>query len=192
MNCAPRARERRSALMATGFAVEVKGMSVTFPDAPASLPGAPSAFYDELRRMLAVVRPPRLSPDGMSVEFVGKGIEVAFTHPDRHDWDIWATVGELDAIVATSYTHEHFSARAHKRPEERPWTTEIVDFIAELLRGEIEVVTTFRGTTAISVEHFGVGEHGERTLLGHTGFLTPARLLLWRPKRTQTERISWQ
>jgi hypothetical protein len=167
-------------------------MSATLPDAPASLPNAPAAFYYELRRMLAVARPPCLSPDGTSVEFTRKGVEVALTHADRPDWSIWATVGELEAIVGTGHIHEHFLARAQERPGERPWTTETVDFIAELLRGEIEVVTTLRGTRAISVEHFGVGERGERRLLGHTGFLVPARLLFWRPKRTQTERISWQ
>jgi hypothetical protein len=109
-------------------------MNVTLPDAPSSLPSAPTAFYDELRRMLAVVRPPRLSPDGTSVH----------------------------------------------------------DFIAEILRGEIEVVTTWRGETAVSVEHFNVDERGERHLLGHTGFLVPARLLFWRPTRTEAERISWR
>jgi hypothetical protein len=167
-------------------------MSFAFPEAPTSLPSAPRAFYDELRRMLAVVRPPRLSPDGTSVQFAGKAVEVALKHADRDDWSIWATVGELEAIVGTSYAHEHFFARAHTRREERPWTTEIVDYIAELLRGEIEVVTTLRGETAISVAHFNVDERGGRQLLGQTGFLVPARLLLWRPKRAQTERISWR
>jgi hypothetical protein len=166
-------------------------MSFAFPEAPTSLPSAPRAFYEELRRMLAV-RPPRLSRDDTSVQFAGKAVEVTLVHADRDDWSIWATVGELEAIVGTSYAHEHFFARANTRPEERPWTTEIVDYIAELLRGEIEVVTTLRGETAVSVEHFNVDERGGRQLLGHTGFLVPARLFFWRPKRAQTERISWR
>jgi hypothetical protein len=167
-------------------------MNATFPDAPASLPSSPRAFYDELRRMLAVVRPPRLSPDGTSVKFVGKGIEVALMHADRDEWSIWATVGQLDAIVGTSYAHEHFFAPAETGPGVRPWTTEIVDFIAEMLRGEIEIVTTWRGKTAVSVEHFNLDERGERQLLGHSGFLVPARLLFWRPKRAEAELISWR
>jgi hypothetical protein len=53
-------------------------------------------------------------------------------------------------------------------------------------------VTTLRGETAISLAHFNVDERGGRQLLGQTGFLVPARLLFWRPKRAQTKRISWR
>ncbi len=44
----------------------------------------------------------------------------------------------------------------------RPWTTVIVDFIAEILRGEIEIETTFRGNTPIAVRHFNLDERGQR------------------------------
>jgi hypothetical protein len=75
--------------------------------------------------------------------------------------------------------------------ENRPWTTQLVDFIAEILRGEIETETSFRGDTAVSVSHFNRDEEGRRNLLGHTGFLVPGRLFVWRRKRTVIERTSY-
>ena len=66
-----------------------------------------------------------------------------------------------------------------------------MDFVAEILRGEIEVETTFRGNAPISVRHFNRDASGTRHSLGYTGFLTPARLLLWQSKRTETETVSW-
>jgi hypothetical protein len=68
--------------------------------------------------------------------------------------DDWVSIDERDAIVSTSWAHEHFFPPSPGVAEERPWTTQMVDFIAETLRGEIEVQTTFRGNTAISVRDF--------------------------------------
>ncbi len=142
--------------------------------------------------MLAEVDAPRLSTEKTSARFDEKGLDVDLIHADRHDCGIWASVGERDAIVSTSYVHEHFFPPERGQVEERLWTTEIVDFIAEILRGEVEVHTTFRGETPIMVEHFNLDERGERHHLGYTGFLLPGRLFLWRPKRTEVERISFQ
>jgi hypothetical protein len=66
-----------------------------------------------------------------------------------------------------------------------------LDLAAEILRGEVEVETTFRGNTAVAVRHFNLDEHGDRQLLVSTGFLVPGRLAVWRPKRTTTERVSF-
>jgi hypothetical protein len=166
-------------------------MSVELPEPPATLPTAPRAFYKQLRRMLDVVRPTRIDPDKVSVAFGDDGLEISLAHADRQDWLIWATVGERDAIVGTAWAHEHFSAPPAGVVEQRPWTTEIVDFIAEILRGEIEIETTFRGDTPVTVKHFNRDEHGQRSPLGHTGFLTPARFLFWRRKRAETEQASF-
>jgi hypothetical protein len=166
-------------------------MSVRLPDPPDSLKGAPRVFYDELRQMLEAVQPAQLDAGKTSVAFDKKGLEIELVHSDRDDWGIWATVGEKDAIVGTSYAHEHFAPASQGTVEERPWTTEMVDFVAEVLRGEVEMQTTFRGSTPISVEHFNFDENGERNALGHTGFLVPARLFFWRPTRAETERVSF-
>lgn len=172
-------------------AADVRKVSIALPDPPETLGAAPRAFYDELRRMLAVVQPTQLDSRRTSVRFDRHGIEIDLVHATRDDATIWATVGDEDAIVATGSAHEHFFAPDPGEEEDRRWTTEIVDFIAEILRGEIEVETTLRGNTPLSVRHFHIDERGERRPLGYTGFLVPARLLVWRPKRTETERISW-
>jgi hypothetical protein len=141
--------------------------------------------------MLDVVRPTRIDPDKVAVAFNEEGLEINLVHAGRGDWVIWATVDEHDAIVGTAWAHEHFSAPPAGIVEQRPWTTEAVDFIAEILRGEIETETTFRGNTPVAVKHFNRDEHGHRSLLGRTGFLIPSRLFVWRPKRTETEQVSF-
>ena len=166
--------------------------TAALPDPPEFLAGAPRVFYDEMRRMLASVKPGRVDPSKSSAHFNRKGVEVELVHVDRHDWTIWATVGDRDGIVSTSYAHEHFDSPEQGDAEERSWTTQMVDFVAEILRGEIEVETKFRGNSLVSVRHFDLDESGERSPLGYTGFLVPARLLFWRPKRTETERLSFR
>jgi hypothetical protein len=146
--------------------------TVVLPDPPASLAGPARAFYDELREMLDVVSPSRVDAGKTSVQFDKHGLKIALVHAERDDW------------------HEHFFP-PRGTPEERPWTTQAVDFVAELVRGEVEVETTFRGNVPVSVTHFNRDENGERSTLGHTGFLTPGRLLIWKPKRTETEQASF-
>jgi hypothetical protein len=165
-------------------------MGGQLPRAPASLAGPPRDFYDELLEMLAVVAPTRLDAGKSSVRFDDDGLELHLAHTEREDWSIWANVGDRDAIIGPSWTHEHFSPRDGAN-EERPWTTQMVDFIAELLRGQIEVETTFRGNTPVVVRHFNRDEQGQRVLLGHTGFLVPGRLAVWKPKRTVSDRVSF-
>jgi hypothetical protein len=161
------------------------------PEPPATLQGPAREFYDELRRMLDDLKPSKIDPEKNSVEFKHRSVEVTLAHTDRDDWPIWAAVGDRDAIVGAGTAHEHFFAPDSGVVEARPWTSEIVDFIAEIVRGEIEVETTFRGNTPISVRHFNLYEHGERRQLSYTAFLAPGRLLLWRPKRIETERLTF-
>jgi hypothetical protein len=161
------------------------------PRPPESLRGAARAFYDELLRMLDKVRPAELDRDRSSVKLKDDSLELTLQHRTRPDWTIWATVGEGDSIVGTNWAHEHFFAPKPGEVEERPWTTEMVDFIAEILRGDIEIETTFRGNAALHVKHYNFDEAGERRPLGRTGFLDPRGLLVWRSKRKETERGSW-
>jgi hypothetical protein len=166
-------------------------MALQLPDPPESLDAAPQRFYDELRRMLDSVRPSQVDPERTSVTFDGNGVQVRFVHLERADRSISATVGERHAIVATLGAHEDFFGPTTGEDQDHPWTTQIVDFVAEILRGEIEVERTYRGRTPIDVRHFSLDATGRRQSLGHTGFLTPARLSLWHSKRTETERVSW-
>jgi len=141
--------------------------------------------------MLDSVQPGQVDPHQTSVRFDERGVEIKLVHLDRQRHSIRATVGDRDAIVATSNAHEHFFATAGGTGEERPWTTQIVDFIAEILRGEIEVETTYRGRAPISVRHFNIDATGQRRSLGSTGYLRAARFRFWQSKRTKTERVSW-
>lgn len=139
--------------------------------------------------MLADVRPKRLDLQASSVKFGRDDVDVQLRHCDRRDWGIWITAGPQEAIVGAQNAHEHFQDFDDEGG--RPWTTTIVDFVAEILRGEVEVETTFRGSTPIAVRHSNLGAHGNRQHLVYTGFLTPARLFFWRTKRTTTERVSY-
>ena len=142
--------------------------------------------------MLGVVSPTQIDSDASSVRFEDDGVDVQLAHSEQRDWLIWATVGDQTAIVAALGAHEHFFAAPGDDESERPWTIEIVDFIAEVLRGDIAVETTFRGNAALSVRHFNLDERGQRRQLGYTAFLTPARLLIWRPKRVEMVTASWR
>ncbi|HXV96176.1 MAG TPA: hypothetical protein VD695_06475 [Gaiellaceae bacterium] len=166
-------------------------MTGVLPEPPRELDGAPRAFYEELLRMLATIRPARIDADESSAKFDDDGVEVLLAHAERAEWIIWASVGEDDAIAGAGWAHEHFFAPEPGETNGRPWTTEIVDFLAELLRGEIEIRTTYRGDSPITVSHWSRDERGEPGLVWKTTFLTPARLLVWQPKRTETERLSF-
>lgn len=109
-------------------------MPVALPDPPAPLTGAAREFSDELREMLAVVAPTQVDASKTSVVFDDDSGELEFTHTERSDWCIWAMVGDRDAIAGTSWAHEHFFP-SRGTPDERPWTTQIVDFVAEILPG---------------------------------------------------------
>jgi hypothetical protein len=85
---------------------EVPRMSIELPDPPDSLAGAPQAFYDELRRMLTVAQPTQIDPRRTSVRFDRNGVEIELVHASGGDQTIWATVGDNDAIVGTSWARD--------------------------------------------------------------------------------------
>jgi hypothetical protein len=158
------------------------------PDPPDTLAGAPRTFYDELRKMLAVVGPTQLNSARTEVVFDHGGLRVELPHATHEHWSVWAMVDARHGIAGADSVHEHFEAGTD---EQRPWTTQIVDFLAELLRGEIEIETTFRGDAITAVRHYNHDESGERSLLGSTAFLSPGRFLFWRPQRVETQRVTF-
>ena len=166
-------------------------MTGVLPEPPTELAGPARAFYEELLRMLEAVRPARIDVVRSSVAFAGGEVEVVLAHAEREDWAAWASVGGDDAIAGAGWAHEHFFAPEPGEANGRPWTTEIVDFVAEVLRGQVEIRTTYRGDTPIAVSHWSLDERGEPGLVWKTAFLTPARLLVWRPKRSELERLSF-
>jgi hypothetical protein len=157
------------------------------PDPPESLPPAPGRFYAELRAMLAAVRPRALDRDRVTVKFDRRGVDVVLPHVREPEWAIGAMVDKKSAIVMANTMHEHFDRDA----EGRPWPVQAVDFIAELLRGEIEIETEYRGAAAIRVRHYLLDPDGQRHELGMTGSLRPALLMFWRATRTEVTRVTF-
>jgi len=141
--------------------------------------------------MLAVIEPRSLDGERSSVDFDDEGLQLMLVHSGQDGLAIFVAVGAAEAIVGIGSAHEHFVASEDVAEGDRPWTAQVVDFIAEILRGQIEVETTYRGNSAIAVNHFRMEESGDRVSFGHTGFLTPGRLLFWKPKRVETERASF-
>lgn len=159
-------------------------MAHRLPDPPPDLGPNCLAFYSELRRMLEALRPRKLDAERTSVSFDKRGLEVILANAEDDDWDIWASVAEDQIIAGAGLAHEHFEPSP---AEERAWPSVAVDFIAELLRGEVLITRTYRGNSLISVRHQGP----EQASPYYTGLLTPARLMFWREKRQQTERVSF-
>ena len=151
--------------------------------------GPVAEFLRELKAMLDAVRPAALDHAACSVT-LGDEVEVRLAHTREERWTIWAAARRDSIVVGTGEMHEHFEPwREELADEERPWTTQAVDMIAELLRGEIEIRTTYRGDSVAHVEHYLIGEDGSRESFGTAGFT--ALLALWRPKRTEVERVSF-
>lgn len=147
--------------------------------------GPVSDFLSELKEMLEHVRPAALDEAASSAEVRGEVVEVRLVHAREPDWSIWAEAEERSIVVGVAELHEHFGPE-WSGDGERAWTTVAVDFVAELLRGEIEIHTTYRGKTPAAVRHRRVGEADE---LGYTG--TIAALVFWRPKRTEVEVVDF-
>lgn len=163
---------------------------LNLPEPPPGTGANCLTFYAELRRMLNQLRPTKLSDPGCSVEFSNGTLEVWLVHSERDTWSVGATMSESDGIIFAGSVHEHFSP-GEMADTVRPWTFQMVDFIAEALCGDIETRTVFRGSSPISVEHFRIETDGSSTSLGSTGYLNPARAMLWLPKTSKTERISF-
>jgi hypothetical protein len=137
--------------------------------------------------MLELVRPRELDADRLSISFAGGSLELQLPHVSEPDWSIAALVTAGGAVVDIGRTHEHFDAD----DGDRPWPSLAVDFIAEILRGEVEIETEYRGKALIRTRHFLTDIDGQRHELGTTGLLRPALLMVWKPSRTEMIRITF-
>jgi hypothetical protein len=137
--------------------------------------------------MLDTVRPRALDVDRIKVTFDDNGLDVDLPHAVDDEWLIYAMVGVNGAIVGTGLAHEHFEGD----DDARPWPVVAVDFVAELLRGQVEVERVYRGETQIVARRYLVDASGERHRLGSTRPLTPGRLMFWKPTCTERFRIDF-
>lgn len=148
--------------------------------------GAVAEFLRELEAMLEHVRPAALDESASSASWDGRVAAVRLAHASEPDWTIWIEARHDEVVVGAAEMHEHFGAE-WSGEEERPFTGVAVDFVAELLRGEVEIETTYRGRIPAAVRHRHVGEREE---LGYTG--TIAALMFWRPRRTEVEVVDFE
>lgn len=152
--------------------------------------GPVADFLRELLDMLAQVRPAALDEAACGVAPSPSGLRVTLAHAREERWSIWIEAGDDSIVVGIGEMHEHFEPwRDELEGEDRAWSTQAVDFIAELLRGEIEIHTTYRGDSVAKVNHYRREPDGSRTSFGLTGFTAAAAV--WRPKRTEVERVSY-
>lgn len=108
---------------------------------------------------------------------------------------IEVSVSEGEIIVAMGEgeawnDHWHFAPTwndVYGNVPDRPWTSLGVDFLAELLAGEVRVRATYRGDHLLKVHSEVIASDGEPLTSGTTGALSP-RLLNFRVKRRVEER----
>jgi hypothetical protein len=156
------------------------------PQPPDSLAPAPRQFYEELRRMLDAIRPRDLG--GAAVSFHKGGVDLELRHATESEWTISAMVDSDGAMVGVGpIAHEHIETDE----DGRPWPLIAVDFVAEILRGEIEFETEYRGRAVLTARHSLIESDGSRRDLCTTGLIRPALLMFWKPKRTEVARISF-
>jgi hypothetical protein len=114
-------------------------------------------------------------------------IHLAHETDSRYDVRVFAQRGWVSVWVGDA--HDDFNPD-DPRKEQRRWTAVAVDFIAEVLTGQVDVEATFRGKDVVSTRLWRRDhETGNFRSLGYVGFLTLARLRLWHPKRVERYRI---
>lgn len=167
----------------------ILGLVVAEPPAPRlerSRPEYPLAEAEgrelatELRSMLDQVRPRRL--DLARSALTGESGSFVLAHDARPDWDIEALMDEAETIVFAAGAHEHFLA-----DDSRAGVRGAVSFIAELLRGEIEVERAFRGRFLTRIDHWHRDGRSVRTVP-----LTGAPLLVFLKRRIERERPDFE
>jgi hypothetical protein len=109
-----------------------------------------SAFLDELLTMLMTYQPPLLDRSRSSIRDRGHAwtkantIEVRLVHSSEPEAAIEIGLSDDEAIVAWLTAHEHIT-EWETASQDRPWTTQAVDAVARILRGDYEIEDTYRG-----------------------------------------------
>ena len=146
---------------------------------------AANGFRDELLSMLDQLAPPELDREG---SLIGSGGEVVhLVHRSRPEWDVVAYLDTWSIVVDVAGAHEHFEDW-DQEPGERPWTTVAVDFVAEILCGEIAIERSYRGRLLTRVRHGRRDDDGSLDVFSEMVPLTPAPLFWFLPRRVEVER----
>src|SRR4051812_343957 len=119
---------------------------VVLPDPPPTLPPAPLAFYEELRAVVAELRPADVDPARMEIDFGDGGVAVTLPHRREEDWTVAAQVSRAAAIVFAGPVTEHFTAASGPG-----WTSAAVALVRRALAGELEGTVSYRGEELVDV-----------------------------------------
>ena len=153
-----------------------------------------SAVLDELVEMLEDYRPQDLDRAASDVRASGHGwavasaVAVRLVH--RHDPDatVELAIGDDEVVVAWLAAHEHFFP--HDDRPDRSWTSQAVDAVAGVLRGDYEVEEVYRGHRLVKTRVVDLRAAGGPRVLGGTG-----TLLGWlrrrAPERTRRRRVDF-
>ena len=157
------------------------------------------AFFHEVSQMLEHIGVAR-SEDGVRTS----GRLERFRSADQLVLELTASDGELmieasageDEIIIAMSERDAWTSNWHFTPTwndvygsvaDRAWTSLAVDFLAELLQGEVRVRATYRGDHFLKVHAEVIGSDGEMVTAATTGGLS-ARALNFRAKRRVEKR----
>jgi hypothetical protein len=140
--------------------------------------------------MLVLVQPTEVDPAGVKLDFSDGGLDLTLAHRSQARWLIGATLDQNGAIVFAGDYHEHFN-ESDCDESERTWTGQAVDFLAEVLRGQFEVESLYRGRALLRTRGFVYSPEGEREFIEEVGSLRLGWLAFWRDKRTEIARFDF-
>jgi hypothetical protein len=153
------------------------------------------SFLDELLSMLEAYQPSLLDRSRSSIRHRGHAwtkantIEIRLVHSSEPEAAIEIGLSEDEAIIAWLTAHEHIT-EWEAGVQDRPWTTQAVDAVAGILRGDYEIEDTYRGKRLIKTLVIDAGDPEGRRALTETG-----SLFGWVPspgsKRVERRRIGF-
>ncbi len=116
------------------------------------------------------------------------------TIPHKIDKEIEITIAVYDEEIIVFYWtgHTHFDPSPFEEDEGDYWIEDAVGFISELLQGNFEIVTTFKGDIPTKVVVYYLTENGEKELVSSTRNLNIATFNPLLNKRKVVKRVSYR
>lgn len=124
-----------------------------------------------------------------SVERDDGDLEVTLAHAGRDDWNVVIAVTGDEAIVFFRAAHAHFG-RWTEDAQEVAWTQLAMEFVAALLRGEVQVDALWSGEQLLRARYTRRDPDGALVALDSSVHFSPGWLMPWRMRRT-SERPSF-
>jgi hypothetical protein len=171
-------------------------MPETFAGLPPTtrLSGDQQAFLDEARRMVAHLGEPvseHVRTSARVERFRGSDqLILALTNP-VDAITVEASVSDNEIIIDMSQAdswsyHWHFAPTwndVYGTVPDRSWLSLAVDFVADLLLGEVRVRSTYRGDDLVKIHAEVISAEGEPIASGTAGFPMAAGPKFWRERR---------